>query len=533
MFSIKPKLHCLKTKLIPGGVWGALPPKLIPGGVLGALPPKLIPGGLWGALPPKLIPPNHLCPPKFHSDFERLKVRDVNYNGVNLPLHDAFLWEKSLFCGPSAITKVPVPPLSELSSQEKHSINVLLKQTTEEIYKKINWTETTTIYDTYHQKEWSTHQSVIPYNDETYANSYFTTNLKTKEGHMVCSYGMLPADCGMSVKVVYLIECDQSYIPTGNLYAEITKYDQPVSDPISGQRSCADPIKSKPVITHQFCTPLLQLGNKNYTGHREWSLDLCRLVGIPLRGPVHQEKEIMTRCVGGTIVYQTISYYNKEQKLIKIQCKGSSHGKVETDFEINERCHVKVDVSQIDDRDYKLVGYKAAQLPQTNERCIVKLGILRDALVTLEHGEGKSRCNKARVLAIGELTTIDGAVRYHFDCLCAKSLYDPNFQYIVGHVAEVGYFDHDLSVTCSGWIHFFLDDISALTYQRSLDLDTPPVNREEMKKIECLNTIEYNIMLRSAIHLVEYRYIMKKAKTHFLSMFGMLATLATLTSKKV
>ena len=49
---------------------------------------------------------------------------------------------------------------------------------------------------------------------------------------------------------------------------------------------------------------------------------------------------------------------------------------------------------QFENRDYKLIGYKKAFLPYTNTTCIVKLGIMNDALVTMEHVDGKLRCRR-------------------------------------------------------------------------------------------------------------------------------------------
>ena len=97
---------------------------------------------------------------------------------------------------------------------------------------------------------------------------------------MICSYGLIPPTYGMRMKVVYLIECDHNYVPTGDLYAEITKYDRPIDDPIvSNQNQPPSDLKDTH-ITYTFCTKLLTLGKNIYSSPQEWSLDLCELVGF-------------------------------------------------------------------------------------------------------------------------------------------------------------------------------------------------------------------------------------------------------------
>jgi hypothetical protein len=54
-----------------------------------------------------------------------------------------------------------------------------------------------------------------------------------------------------------------------------------------------------------------------------------------------------------------------------------------------------------------------------------------------------------------------------------------------------------------------LDERNALKYG---GFEDRMQNSFELKNIKCHETIEYIIMLRSAINIIEYRYLMNKAK---------------------
>ena len=69
------------------------------------------------------------------SDFEKLKVSLIDLNGVLLPLHDCFLWEKSHQYGPTR----PICPYRQLSFRQKLETILVLKHTSYKLYKKLNW----------------------------------------------------------------------------------------------------------------------------------------------------------------------------------------------------------------------------------------------------------------------------------------------------------------------------------------------------------------------------------------------------------
>lgn len=210
----------------------------------------------------------------------------------------------------------------------------------------------------------------------------------------------------------------------------------------------------------------------------------------------------------GSKCYQKIIYMDNGGKVFKLKYGIDSNAKTNIRFELDKNSKLIVDVSDVHGEEHALVGYKICTIPETRQQCVVKLGILPNSLVS--NGEGvhdyKMRCDHARVLAVA---TLDNN-RYNFYNYHAVSLHDPRFEYVLGHIVSVPDFDMNLATVCTSGIHFFLEENKALKYYASIENEI--INRDALVNINCHETIEYMIMLKSTIDRLEDNYIMKQAK---------------------
>lgn len=219
-------------------------------------------------------------------------------------------------------------------------------------------------------------------------------------------------------------------------------------------------------------------------------------------------RKFVSCVVDGSTNYQKIEYRDINGKILKLRYGISDRSR--TNLRLNTGKHNKllVDVSDVRHEEHILTGYKIALIPETNQRCVVKLGIFRNSRVAEGSGmqDFKMRCDRARVLAIA---TIDKD-RYNFYNYHAVSGYDGSFEYVLGHIVSVPNFDTDMSNICSTGIHFFLEEKNALNYYAGITDQI--INRDYLETVNCHETIEYMIMLKSVINHLEDTYIMKKAK---------------------
>lgn len=214
-------------------------------------------------------------------------------------------------------------------------------------------------------------------------------------------------------------------------------------------------------------------------------------------------------CVNdGSKLYQKIIYTDTNGKVLKLKYSIAGNIKTNIRFELDKNSKLIVDVSDVHGEEHLLVGYKICTIPETRQQCVVKLGILPNSLVS--NGDGmhdyKMRCDHARVLAVA---TIDNN-RYNFYNYHAVSLHDPHFEYVLGHIVSVPDFNMNLATVCTAGIHFYLEESNALKYYASIENEI--INRDALVNINCHETIEYMIMLKSTIDRLEDNYIMKQAK---------------------
>lgn len=218
-------------------------------------------------------------------------------------------------------------------------------------------------------------------------------------------------------------------------------------------------------------------------------------------------------CAGDkTKTYRKIEYIDGQNKILKVKYEISSNDTAEFRMDLDKNSKVIVDVSTVRGEEHKFVGYKIGNIPETNQKCVIKLGLLQDSRVSMDGGiQGqKFRCDKARVLAIGAIAEIDGKSMYEMYNAKAVSMHDPNYEYVLGHLVSVSNFEPDLSKVCVPGIHFFVEETTALQYYGNSTVEIG--NREMLTKTNFHETIEYIIMLRSAIQFIEYRRMLRKAK---------------------
>jgi hypothetical protein len=116
----------------------------------------------------------------------------------------------------------------------------------------------------------------------------------------------------------------------------------------------------------------------------------------------------------------------------------------------------------------KFIGWKKADSDLYGHKVIVKLLIPKDARRSSAFGR-KCRCDKARVLSIECLREPceSGSI---FDdspypsIVCARSIYDRQFEYELGKEVSVDNFDEDRSHECAPGIHFFMTREEAANY---------------------------------------------------------------------
>lgn len=114
--------------------------------------------------------------------------------------------------------------------------------------------------------------------------------------------------------------------------------------------------------------------------------------------------------------------------------------------------------------NHTAVGYKQA-LSAGGDKVVVKLGFLSDTKLSTESEEMvKHRCDIAEVIAMARIDVRPEGIMYAFDVDEACSIYDPNFKYPLGGIVKVEGFDPKVR-GCSTGIHFFFNQIGALTYR--------------------------------------------------------------------
>jgi hypothetical protein len=248
-------------------------------------------------------------------------------------------------------------------------------------------------------------------------------------------------------------------------------------------------------------------GKTEYSRYRDHTLEHETLSCLDERK--RTEYSCYRECVNGNSkYYQKIVYMDGNGKVLKLKYGIASDTKTNIRFELDKNSKLIVDVSNVHGEEHLLIGYKICTIPETRQQCVVKLGILPNSLVS--NGDGiqdyKMRCDHARVLAVA---TIDNN-RYNFYNYHAVSLHDPHFEYVLGHIVSVPDFDMNLASVCTAGIHFYLEESNALKFYASIDHEME--NRDALVNINCHETIEYMIMLKSTIDRLEDNYIMKQAK---------------------
>lgn len=131
------------------------------------------------------------------------------------------------------------------------------------------------------------------------------------------------------------------------------------------------------------------------------------------------------------------------------------------------RATLKVSNSRI--AQYQAMGYKKAEGLVNGQRvpCIIKLGLLAESRIASPPGEkGKCRTDVVHVLAIARLDHVGrpGEGRYLFDLAEAYALHDNSFVYTLGKTIREDKFVPDLNLVCVPGIHFFWNQVQALSY---------------------------------------------------------------------
>ncbi len=230
---------------------------------------------------------------------------------------------------------------------------------------------------------------------------------------------------------------------------------------------------------HDFIISQLPKEIRDFSGADLHGLDFS---GLELEG-LNFEGANLSGCIFWCTRLISCNFENADLSGIKMGCRTLLYNVNLTNANLDnarfsfDKClfdEVKIDVNTMDKyfpsicpSEGEFVGWKKAY-SQDNE-VIVKLLIPKDA----RRGSAfrrKCRCDKAKVLDIEQLHrpstpgSIFGDSPYGSGIVCARSIYDRQFEYEIGKEVSVDNFDEDRSHECAPGIHFFMTREEAVNY---------------------------------------------------------------------